>query len=72
MTQEDFCKEVTKPLDEVREKIKMARAPIEVYVLNCQLVEREEVMRETLRLTLENLALARQYYKNTYEKVRRE
>lgn len=68
MTSEQFRKEITKPLDDVREKIKIARTPIEVYVLNCQLVEREEVMRETLRLTLEYLALARQYYKNTYEK----
>jgi hypothetical protein len=50
----------------------MARTPFEVNALNYQLMEREEVMRETLRLTLENLALARQYYKNTYEKVRRE
>lgn len=67
MTAEQFRKEITKPLEEVREKIKMARTPIEVYVLNCQLTEREEVMRETLRLTLDNLALARQYYINTYK-----
>lgn len=68
MTAEQFCKEITKPLDEVMEKIKMARTPIQVHILNHQLMEREEVMRETLRLTLENLALARQYYKSTYEK----
>jgi len=68
MTAEQFRKEITKPLEEVREKIKIARTPIEVYVLNHHLTEREEVMRETLRLTLDNLALARQYYKSTYEK----
>lgn len=68
MTSEQFRKEITKPLDEMREKIKMARTPFEVNVLNYRLMEREEVMRETLRLTLENLALARQYYKITYEK----
>jgi hypothetical protein len=72
MKAEQFRKEITKPLDEVREKIKMARTPFEVNALNYQLMEREEVMRETLRLTLENLALARQYYKSAYEKVRRE
>lgn len=68
MTQEEFSKEITKPLDVVREKIKMARTPFEVNALNYQLMEREEVMRETLRLTLEHLELARQYYKSTYEK----
>lgn len=68
MTAEQFRKEITKPLDEVREKIKMARTPFEVNALNYQLMEREEVMRETLRLTLENLALARQYYTTTYKK----
>lgn len=68
MTAEQFRKEITKPLEEVREKIKMARTPFEVNALNHQFFEREEVMRETLRLTLENLALARQYYKITYEK----
>ena len=67
MTAEQFRKEITKPLEEVREKIKIARTPFEVNVLNCQLMEREEVMRETLRLTLDNLALARQYYINTYK-----
>lgn len=68
MTAEQFRKEIAKPLEEVREKIKIARTPFEVNILNHQLIEREEVMRETLRLTLENLALARQYYKSTYEK----
>lgn len=67
MTAEQFRKEIAKPLEEVREKIKIARTPIEVNVLNHHLTEREEVMRETLRLTLDNLALARQYYINTYK-----